>query len=333
MRATPDRPRLAALAARIHNNALVPAECAVLTGGTPAEDGFMWVQRLDDVPRSAYVRFGFSVLGQGADLDTLVTIIAQAGIQAEGFRIEFNSLLGDDHVAPRTAIIALADAISGAPNLDHPDRRFLLVERQAELCFGEILAEPDRSYRRYTRKPHRTSASLPSRLARALVNLVPPGAATIIDPCCGTASITLEALHLGLRVISTDWSRKMVWMARENLAHFGYPPDVQQIDARDLDVQADAVVTDLPYGRFLPSDDIVVQGILMNAARLAPLGIFVAGEDISAWMHAAGYTHVAVYPITKRNGSSRYVHVAQVQPAGPGVPGTTALRAGPVWER
>ena len=301
-----------AVCTRISGNELVTAECESLTGGRPAADGVARCQTIAHVSRAAYVQTGLRLIAEEHTLPSLIEAVASQEFDATDFCIAELRLSRANPVRWREAVVGIANAIQAFPNLDFPKHRFLLVIRQDSLCFGEVLAEADHSYQQHSSKPYHLSSSLPARLARGLVNLVTPPAGSILDPCCGTGSVILEACALGLQAEGSDWNPRMVGMARKNLAHFGYPARVTRTDARQGTRPADAVVTDLPYGHFSPLDEGNVRAILQNCARLAPLGVFVAGADISAWLRQAGYIKVEVFRVQKRDTFSRYVHRAHV---------------------
>ncbi|MCD6302390.1 MAG: methyltransferase domain-containing protein [Anaerolineae bacterium] len=301
----------AVICARVPGNALIATECENLAGCAPDADGVALCETVTRVPQAAYIRAGLHLLAYGATLDQLVSAVAQADFVADEFRIECWRLSTRARVPHWEGIVALADVIPFYPNLDHPQHRFVLLIRDKGLWFGEIVAECGHTYKRHDAKPCRTSASLPTRLSRALVNLVAPPARSLLDPCCGTGSILLEARSLGLQAYGADWNQRMVEMARENLAYFGYEAKVERADARTYTRTADALVTDLPYGRFSVTDETVIRGILERGRALAPTAVYVFEHNITDCVAAAGYAEIAVYPVLKRAGFARYVHVAR----------------------
>ena len=250
-------------------------------------------------------------------------------LDAEAFRVEFLRLSDRIQVGKREAILAIANVLDAAPNLDAPAHRFLLAVEEDGFWFGEIVTEVDRSYAQHDAKPCRTSSSLPSRLARVLVNLVVPEARTILNPCCGTGSILLEAQAIGVTAYGIDWNPRMVTMSRQNLASFGYGAPVELGDARNWHRTGDALVADLPYGRFLHTRQEVILGILEAGARLAPVAVYVAAKDISGWLWEAGYGEVQVLRAPKTAGFVRYIHRARslVCAPSPGQQAATALSA------
>ncbi len=104
------------------------------------------------------------------------------------------------------------------------------------------------------RRPHLRafahSGSMHPRLARAVVNLTGARQGEVImDPCCGSGGLLIEAAHSGMKTEGYDINRKMVWgtirnMAQQKLLDY----KVTCKDALTLEGGWDYVVTDLPYG-------------------------------------------------------------------------------------
>jgi len=287
-------------------NDLVAAECAVLTGVTPT-NGLATGGSTAAVWRAAYQQFGLQVIASAPTLDLLCTGAAASTAELDDFRIKTiaPSMSGAQRL---TMGLAVADALQAGPNLRHPLHKLVVIKNEAHFVLGEIIAEPERTYLQHDKKPHRTSSSLPSRLARALVNLVPLTTRTILDPCCGSGSIPLEASAVGMTALCGDSNSKMVDMAENNLRHFGYGYSVVQRDARAWTQPVDAVVTDLPYGRHSLLTEYVMLRIFEQMAQIASIGVYVACEDLSSQMLASGYANVEVFEVPKAKGFARYVH-------------------------
>lgn len=304
------------LCAQIPGNDLVAAECEQLTGGTPDALGMAVCQRLDGVPNSAYLSAGIRCLAEAATPEALAVQISQVWhnpdvIVPESFRVEVVRLGSGPHPGKTKCILAAANAIPARPNLSEPHKRYAVVSQPGKLWFGEFINEGTHSYRLHDSKPYRTSSSLPSRLARAVVNLVSPPAQSILDPFCGIGSILLEAAALGLAAYGLDHNRKMVGMTRRNLAHFGYTAQADPGEAGRADRAVDAIVTDLPYGRLLEQDAAGLLPILKHLCGLAPQAIYIAEEKITPLLSEAGYGEIRVMGVRKRHGMGRFVHLAK----------------------
>ena len=291
-------------------NELVGAECAALTGAAPDGSGVARGACIESVAQAAYLRFGVRTVAEAPTLDALCAELRSRSFAADAFQIEYLRLFPKPRLRRLEAVVPVADAIEGSPNLSFPSIRLLLAATAERFLLGRIEAEPDGAYRAHAGKPFRTSSSLPARLARAMVNLA-AGAQTLLDPCCGAGSILLEAASLGMRAVGFDWNRKMVGMSAANARHFGYAAEAGEADARALSFRADAVVTDLPYGKNLEADAENLRGIVRNAARLAPLAAIAAAGDLVPWMRAAGFREVRRYRVPKSAGFSRYIHVGR----------------------
>ena len=293
------------------SNELVSAECEQLTGHSPDANGLAFCDALDLIPNAAYVRYGARRIVQTETLDALTGWLARVRFQASAFRLELLDLSSAGLPSKRRTVIAVADAIHGRPDLTNPERRFQLIVEDRSLWFGEIAAVAAQSYLQHATRPGRTSSSLPTRLARALVNLVARDASSIVNPCCGTGSILLEACAVGLKAHGADWNPRMTEMSRQNLAHFGYDASVELINARAWTQTADALIADLPYGNFVVLDEANVFAVLQNAVRLAPLAVFVAVKDISDLLRRAGFRDVERFRVQKSREFTRYVHRAR----------------------
>jgi tRNA G10 N-methylase Trm11 len=299
---------LRAICARLAGNELVAAECQNLTGGRPDLESVAVCQAVEAIPHSAYISTGLRCLAEAETFEALIEQIRQSSFPSDRFRMEFLRLSGRPSIQPQEATLAAANATLTYPDLDTPAHRFLIVAQEHRFWFGEILTEGQHTYTQHDAKPYRTSNSLPTRLARALVNLVSPPARSILDPFCGTGSILLEARALGLTAFGMDWNPKMVSMSRRNLEHFGYTAEVVRGNALECQRSADAIVTDLPYGRSLHMDQENLLPIIQQATQLAPQAVYLAEQDISACLEEAGYQEIEVLRVRKRAGMSRYVH-------------------------
>lgn len=269
--------------------------------------------RVDRIARAAYVQHGMRSIATAVSLEELTAAIESSDLDADRFRVDVHdpARLSVELTGRSASEITLivADVIPFGPDLEDPEHRFIVSVEPDAVRFGEVVSVADRSYRRHDDKPWTTSSSLDSRFARALINLA-PDARSIVDPCCGSGSIVLEAASLGLVATGVDWKPAMAGMTTENIAHFGYSADIRRADSRAEVAHADAVVTDLPYGHAIESDERTIRTILERAVEAAPIGVYVANDDITPWLVEAGYLDVEVAAVAKRPGFTRHVHLA-----------------------
>ena len=187
---------------------------------------------------------------------------------------------------------------------------------------GWLTVESRRDFgpRAPTEKPFFQPGSMDPLLARAVANLAGAGPdVTLLDPMCGTAGLLIEGGLVGASVVGLDAQRKMVAGARRNLRTYLEEPAAWQVirgDATALPLRADAVdgvVFDAPYGRQSPSPrhermDLIT-GALAEAHRVAPRGVVVADEPLSAACVDAGWSVRARFERYVHRSLTRHLHV------------------------
>src|SRR5579875_2808666 len=75
---------------------------------------------------------------------------------------------------------------------------------------------------------------------------------TVLDPCCGSGTILIEAALQGASVYGGDSDPRALDAARTNIAAAGVQASVQGWDAQALplaDASIDRVICNLPWGR------------------------------------------------------------------------------------
>ena len=97
--------------------------------------------------------------------------------------------------------------IDGAANLSEPEMEFWLIVTPKRFWFGLKRSISDKQWTHFNKRPHTTSSSLPSRIARAMVNLTANPEDRLLDPCCGTGTILLEGANMGLQIFGCDLTR------------------------------------------------------------------------------------------------------------------------------
>jgi tRNA (guanine10-N2)-dimethyltransferase len=267
-----------------------------------------------DVARTAHIGMCVRQMACADSFETLVGTVAGLAVYAEGFRILVSkrgeakrSGPGSDEVARR-----LADAIQGRPYLSAPRVLFACVGDEEGWHFGRVESQSDKRWVKHSAKPHSFSNSLPSRLARAMVNFVAEPGDTIVDPCCGAGTILIEAMSAGIAAVGLDANKQMASYARANLLHFGLPALVCAGDARHIVGRYDAVVTDLPYGWTSAPDAALHADILANLRRLAPRLSIVLGSDASAVITDAGW-RIQRHATQPKGGLCRHIYVCAAE--------------------
>ncbi|MEM2856805.1 MAG: DNA methyltransferase [Candidatus Nitrosocaldaceae archaeon] len=137
-------------------------------------------------------------------------------------------------------------------------------------------------------------AELNPKLTMLMINLsnIREGE-TLLDPCCGTGTILLYASYHSINSIGLDISPSMCRYASLNLKHNGFVANIINSDATRIPIKrADAVVTNMPYGRasstFGRSSKELVNAILDECKRISK-SIVILCKDSDAPQGLSSY--------------------------------------------
>ena len=288
-----------------HEHELALAEALALSGGKPCAGKLVRAERPIDIARAGYVLCGIELLASGADIAETCEKLRDTGLASDGFAIEVRRIPRGLKLHRREIANALALAVDGRPNLDDPLERFLTFVTADGLWFGRTLEAGEPDWRRLAHKPHDFSSALPAQAARAICNLFVRGGERVVDPCCGSGTLLIQAASLGANVTGYDISKKMMWATNKNLAHFGFAPAASVGDAAEVEGEFDVLLANVPYGRMAPTSAEKLARMVTNIAKLAPQGAIVAVCDLSEAIQASGgvvreVLRLAKFSVTRR---------------------------------
>jgi len=268
---------------------LARAELAALAGQT-CEARVATGPVAVDVTRSAYVRLSADQLASGRNWAQLRTAIARLDLHCEDYRIEVFRPGPKVSVHTTQFQKLIADLISGRPNLDEPRIQFALIIAQEMWRFGVIVSRSAQRWRSQANRPYHCSHGLPSRMARALVNLVAAPGDTLLDPCCGTGTVVAEALRDGIHARGVDINPSLARQAMANLRSLKLPANVLIGDARRIRGDFDAAVIDFPYGHSTPVESSLYTDVLTKLRTQVDRVALVCGCDQSQQLGQLGLT-------------------------------------------
>ncbi|QJC50487.1 RNA methyltransferase [Paenibacillus albicereus] len=274
---------------------------------TPDSRAFRHARRLDP-SRSPFLKQRLDIRAEAASEPELLE--AAGAVLSPGERlfraryVKTGAL--DQHPDRRRLELerALGLAVTGEPELKRPDVVYGLTRHEGRWLAGE-LAEAEPLWLRHQDKPRQYSTALPTRAARAAVNIAAPGepaGSSLVDPCCGIGTVLLEALSLGFSCRGNDLNPLAAVGARENLRHFGHAEELVSIgDMRGLSGAFDAGVLDMPYNLCSVSPPEEQLGMLIALRRLTGRAVVVTTEPIEAILQEAGFRIEATARLTKGN--------------------------------
>jgi tRNA G10 N-methylase Trm11 len=181
--------------------------------------------------------------------------------------------------------------MEGAVDVHKPNRIFGIVTLGGRWHFGEYHKNPS-VWLQHVRKPRGYSMALPTRVARAVVNIAIPDPHGIkaIDPCCGIGTVLVEALSMGIDIVGRDINPQIASGARENLFHYGLRGRITlgAIDA--ITEHYDVAIIDMPYNLVSKISSEEQQALLLHARRVANRVVIISIEDIDTMITNAGFT-------------------------------------------
>lgn len=289
---------------------LSEAEALHITKGEIVAHGVIVCEKSCDWQRSAFIRGGGQLVASGKNLDELCAQLRELSFSAENFKIVSEPIprlrKGDHH-----AIIQVADAIKGPVDLKNPNVVFILIISDEGCWLIESDEPTEQVWTTFKYKPFAFCNALPIKIARAMINLTANQGDSVLDPCCGSGTIPLMVAELGFTAMGGDKSWPNLNISRKNIAHFGFEAELLQEDATETKRSADCIITNLPYGLYLPISEDILIGMLNNFRTLTKKVSIVTTDDISEKLVDCGY-RVKQHLESRSNNLVRYIFLTEV---------------------
>ncbi len=185
--------------------------------------------------------------------------------------------------------------LSAAVLLHQKIEEFVVYQLADQVAIGETIAiqNIDHWTNKDRQKPYadRKKGMLPPKLARVMVNLATGGGheGLLYDPFCGTGTVLIEGLEMGLNVAGSDLDQEAVIGAKTNLAWFKdqqhltgevniFQADVSQVKKERFTQAVDYLVTEPFLGKPKPNLE-QLPGIFRGLEKLY-LGAFKQWQQI-----------------------------------------------------
>ncbi|KXX71495.1 TRM11 family methyltransferase [Flammeovirga sp. SJP92] len=234
---------------------------------------------------SAFIKKRIDILFATENYDELLENIKAKDICAEGFKLEYEKLKGDE-IGYKPRLNKLRDIgyiITGEPDYYNPTVTYALCNYEDVWYFGESIRD-DAEWQKHNDKPCSFSNSLSMNTAKTLVNIASKGSkeSRLIDTCCGVGTVMLEGCYAGFNIEGCDINWKAYNHTTKNLEHYGYSAKVYNEDIKNITQKYDAAIIDLPYNLYSVSSDEIVENIIASASKIASRLVIVSISDIKA---------------------------------------------------
>lgn len=117
---------------------------------------------------------------------------------------------------------------------------FVAYQDSGQVYLAPTRFIPDRSYieKHSTGLKHYSTISISPRLARTLINIANPERnGVLLDPFCGTGTILIEAISMGIRCIGSDISEKRILQTRRNIKNIIQSPREEYVKLYVSDIK------------------------------------------------------------------------------------------------
>ncbi|MEK3882327.1 RNA methyltransferase [Paenibacillus sp. PL2-23] len=270
---------------------------------------------LPDVNRSPFFKRRVDVWAEADTLPELLDKLPDISLFGRSFKVLYTH--GEDKLPyeEQRELERLAGSrLQGLADMRSPQQAFGLLSYRGRWLFGAC-AESDKPWLKHQSKPQNYSTALPTRAARAIVNIaageaLPASSFSLIDPCCGMGTVLIEALSMGFTIRGVEMNPLAARGARVNLAAFGYPDVVRLGDMREEKGLYEGAVLDLPYNLcsvLLEKDAMLMLEALRRMARRA---VVVSTEPMLEQLAGAAFTVQDEARLSK-GSFTRYITVVE----------------------
>lgn len=299
--------------------ALCRMEARALFGAEPVS-GLHLSERNIDVSRSPFVKERVDIVFAGDSVADIAAQVPQLELGGRTFVVRFlkrNDLAPDSKVPYEEQLsIArmLAGRMRGIANVREPDVTYAIVPHGGRWLFG-VYARNNAEWLGHMERPSQYSIALPTRLARAAVNIAAPDedpeVRSVIDPCCGIGTVLIEARSIGVRIVGRDVNPLAAVGARDNLAHFGYACEVALGDIAAVVGHYDSAILDLPYNHVTKITPAMQLELIRHARRIADRAVVISIAPIDDMLADAGFAIVDRCVWSKNGAFERHVMVCK----------------------
>lgn len=266
------------------------------------------------VNRSPYFKRRIEVIEEAETMTELTDRLVHMQPVGGTFKVLYTE--GDERHAyeERRQLERMTGAVlKGRAEMRAPELLYGLIRHKGKWLFGPC--ENDESaWLKHQSKPQNYSTALPTRAARAIVNIAAGQSNTetlrLVDPCCGMGTVLIEAMSMGIAIDGIDRNPLAVRGARINLAHFGYPDTVRLGDMQEETKRYDAAIVDMPYNLCSVLSEEESLDMLRAVRRIASRAVIVTTEDIAPRFEKASLSLVDQAQLSK-SSFTRYVSVVE----------------------
>ncbi|WP_416147989.1 TRM11 family SAM-dependent methyltransferase [Salipaludibacillus sp. HK11] len=264
--------------------------------GTDSASGTIESSIQVDPSRSPFMKERLDVLLECHSVEEVIENLDQLPINEKTFKVVFVKNPANDKWAfteRRSIERKIGLKMDGEVDLEKPQQLFGITYLNGMWLFGQLFMSTS-IWLSHHNKPHGYSTALSPRLARSIVNIAIPDPTGVkaIDPCCGIGTVLIEASSMDITIEGSDINHRVVYRAKENLAHFGYETDVVLADMKQTKEKFDVAIIDMPYNLCSVVSDEEQLQMFRSARNFAKRVVIVTIDPVDNIIIDAGFSIV-----------------------------------------
>jgi tRNA G10 N-methylase Trm11 len=247
-----------------------------------------------DVNRSPFVKTCIDIKFTTDTLEEMVDRIKSQEISYDNFKVKYIDTESNMEFNEKHRIEGkIGYVIKGYAKIHDPEVMIGITHAEGKWIFGEYLIN-NAIWKHHNNRPCQYSNSLPTKVSRAIVNIVAGRdiSTKVIDPCCGIGTVVIEGLSMGVDIKGYDINPKVVEGAKKNLCFFGYEDVISEGDIKEIQGKYDAAIIDIPYGLVTRTTSEIQSGIINSARRITNKLVLVSLDEMDREISTAGFSIV-----------------------------------------
>jgi tRNA (guanine10-N2)-dimethyltransferase len=277
---------------------------------------YFFIDDYTDVNRSPFVKSCLKIILTADSLEEMISKIYANNIYYDKFKIRHLDYTNHtDYKTKRQIESEIGYVINGLAKIHNPNITLGITNIDDKWYLGEYSLN-EGLWHLHNSKPHQYSNALPTLIAKALVNIAVGTnlKCTVVDPCCGSGTVVIEALSMGIYITGYDNNSKMVEGAKRNLEFFGYEDVIHESDICNIDKHFDISIIDLPYNLFSATTEANQIKIIKNAARISDKMLLVTTVDMDSYIREAGFSIIDRSYVDKGYKFRRLITLCEIIP-------------------
>lgn len=277
---------------------------------------FFFTDNCIDVNRSPFVKSCLKIILAANSYEEMIIKIHDNNIYYDGFKVKhLDYAHHTEYKIKREIESSIGFVIGGFANIHKPDITLGITNINEKWYLGEYTLN-EGQWHHHNNKPHQYSNALPTLIARALVNIAVGTnmECNVVDPCCGSGTVIIEALSMGIKITGYDNNFKMVQGAKRNLEFFGYNDVIHESNICSVDEHFDISIIDLPYNLFSETTEANQIKIIKNAARISDKMLLVTTVDMDSYIIEAGFSIIEKSYVDKGCKFRRLITLCEIIP-------------------